>query len=109
MVSSRRDLWNDVAEHRPILKNNQNTYLSFSFTPKTGIELLIKGVSVLLWKGNLEGENINNLATNTRLLRTGDKQRGYTYPLIENEHFFQSLPSRFNHKIDSIERSEFGL
>jgi len=38
MESSRRDLSNDVAEHGPILKNNQNTYHSrFGFTPKTGI------------------------------------------------------------------------
>ena len=35
MESSRRDLWNDVADYRPILKNNQNTYHpSFDFTPK---------------------------------------------------------------------------
>ena len=26
MAISRRDLLNDMAEHRPILKNNQNTY-----------------------------------------------------------------------------------
>jgi len=26
MESSRLDLMNDMAEHRPILKNNQNTY-----------------------------------------------------------------------------------
>jgi len=26
MESSRRDLSNDMAEHRPILKNNRNTY-----------------------------------------------------------------------------------
>jgi len=39
MESSRRDLSNDMAEHRPILKNIQNTYYSrFSFTSKTGIE-----------------------------------------------------------------------
>jgi len=37
MESSRRDLLNDMAEHRPILNNNQNTHYSrFSFTPKTG-------------------------------------------------------------------------
>jgi len=36
MENSRRDLLNDVAEHRPILKNNQTTYEPrFSFTPKT--------------------------------------------------------------------------
>jgi len=36
MDSSRRDLSNDMAEHRPILKNNQNTHHPrFSFTPKT--------------------------------------------------------------------------
>ena len=37
MESSRRDLLNDMAEHRSILKNNQNTYYpGFSFTPETG-------------------------------------------------------------------------
>ena len=37
MESCRRDLLNDMAEHGPILKNNQNTYyLRFSFTPETG-------------------------------------------------------------------------
>jgi len=37
MESSRRDLLNDMAEHRPILKNNQNTHHPrFGFTPKTG-------------------------------------------------------------------------
>jgi len=36
MESSRRDLLNDLAEHRPIMKINQNTYHPrFSFTPKT--------------------------------------------------------------------------
>jgi len=38
MESSRRDLLNDMAEHKPILKNNQNTYHTrFGFTPKTGV------------------------------------------------------------------------
>jgi len=38
MESSRRDLLNDIAERRPILKNYQNTYHPlFGFTPKTGI------------------------------------------------------------------------
>jgi len=38
MESSRRDLFNDVADHESILKNNQNTYYPrFSFTPKTGM------------------------------------------------------------------------
>jgi len=37
MESSRRDLLNNVAEHRSIVKNNLNAYYSrFSFTPKTG-------------------------------------------------------------------------
>ena len=40
MESSRRDFLNDVAEHKSILKNNQNTYhRRLSFTPKTGVEL----------------------------------------------------------------------
>jgi len=38
MESSRRDLSNDMAEHRSILKNNQTTYHPrFGFTPKTSI------------------------------------------------------------------------
>jgi len=44
MESSRRDLLNNVAEHRYILKINQNTYPRFGFKPKTGIELPKKGV-----------------------------------------------------------------
>jgi len=36
MESSRRDLFNDMADHSPILKNNQNTYhRRLGFTPKT--------------------------------------------------------------------------
>jgi len=31
MESFRRDLFNDMAEHWSILKNNQNTYYSFIF------------------------------------------------------------------------------
>jgi len=38
MESSRGDLLNDMAEHRPILKNNQNTYKPrLGFTPITGV------------------------------------------------------------------------
>jgi len=38
MESSRRDHLDDMAEHRPILKNNQNTYCPrFTFIPKAGI------------------------------------------------------------------------
>jgi len=49
MGSSRRDLFNDMAEHRSILKNYQNTYYPrFSFTPKTGLELPETSVSFLL-------------------------------------------------------------
>jgi len=45
MESFRRDLLNDMAEHIPILKNNQNTYHPrFIFAPKTGIELPKTGV-----------------------------------------------------------------
>jgi len=37
---SRRELFNDVVEHKSILENNQNTcYPRFRLTPKTGIEL----------------------------------------------------------------------
>ena len=46
MESCRRDLSNDVAEHRLTLKNNQNRYYPrFSFTPKIGTELPKTGVS----------------------------------------------------------------
>jgi len=39
METSRRDLLNDMTEHRPILKKKKNTYNPrFSFPPKTGIE-----------------------------------------------------------------------
>jgi len=45
MESFRRDLWNDVAEHRSILKNNQNTYyLRLSPTPKIGIAFPKTGI-----------------------------------------------------------------
>ena len=48
MESSRRDLFNDVAEHVSILKNNQNTYYPrFGFTPKIGITFLKTGVLFL--------------------------------------------------------------
>jgi len=50
MESSRRDLLNNMAEHRLILKNNQNTYQPrFDSTPKTGIIVIPKkGVLFLL-------------------------------------------------------------
>jgi len=36
MEGSRRDLFNDMAEHMPLLKNSQHTYYPrFGFTPKT--------------------------------------------------------------------------
>jgi len=42
--SFRRDLLNDMAERRPISKNNRNTYHPrFGFTPKTGKAFLITG------------------------------------------------------------------
>jgi len=47
MESSRRDLLNDVAEQRPILKNNQNTSLFWFYTqnrysiPQTGVLFLL--------------------------------------------------------------------
>jgi len=60
MESSRRDLLNDVAEHRPILKNNQNTYnSSFGITPKTGIALLETGFYCESPGGTQEVENAN--------------------------------------------------
>jgi len=49
MESSRRDLLNDVAEHRSILKNHQNTnHPRFRFTPKTGIAFAETGALFLL-------------------------------------------------------------
>jgi len=42
--SSRQELSIDMAEHRSILKNNQNTYPRFSYTPKTGVELPEMGI-----------------------------------------------------------------
>jgi len=54
MESFRRDHFNDVAEHRSILKNNQNTYYPrFSFTPKTVIASPKTGVLFLLWMQSL--------------------------------------------------------
>jgi len=56
MESSRRDILNDGAEHRSILKNNQNACCPpLSFTPKTGIIFSKTGVLFLLCnlkKGN---------------------------------------------------------
>jgi len=49
MGSSRRDLLNDGAENKSILKNNQNTYYPrFSFTPRIGIAFPETGVLFLL-------------------------------------------------------------
>jgi len=49
MESSRRDLSIDMAEHRLILKNNQNTYQPrFGFTPNTGIAFPKTEVSFVL-------------------------------------------------------------
>jgi len=45
MESSRRDFLNDMAEHGPIIKNNQNKYYPrFSFTSKTDTALHKTGV-----------------------------------------------------------------
>jgi len=49
MESSRGDLLNDMAEHRSILKNVQNTYYPrFSFIPKTDKAFIKVGVLFLL-------------------------------------------------------------
>jgi len=49
MKSSRWDLLNYMAEHRPILKNHQNAcHPRFGFTPKTGIAFPKTGVLFLL-------------------------------------------------------------
>ena len=55
MKSSPRDHLNDVAEHRPMLKNNQNTYYPrFGFTPNTGIAFPKTGIPFLLCSGTYE-------------------------------------------------------
>jgi len=42
MESSRRDHLNDMAEHRPILKNNQNTYQTrLGFITRNGVLFLL--------------------------------------------------------------------
>ena len=49
MESSRQDLSNDVAEHRPNLKNNQNKcHPRFGFTFKTGIASPKTGIWFLM-------------------------------------------------------------
>jgi len=53
MVSSRRDILNGMAEHRPIMKYNQNTSPPrFGFTPKTGISFPETGFYIYFerWK-----------------------------------------------------------
>jgi len=47
MKRYRRNLFNGIAQHRPILKNNQNTYPRFGFIPKTGIAFPKTGVLFL--------------------------------------------------------------
>jgi len=50
MESTRRDFWNDVAEHMPVLKNNQNTYHPrFGSTPKSSTAFPKTWVLFLLW------------------------------------------------------------
>ena len=50
MESSRRELYNDMAEHTSILKNDKKKYYPrFNVTPKTSTELPKAGVSFLLW------------------------------------------------------------
>jgi len=49
MESSHRDLFDDIAEHRAIVKNVQNTYYPrFSSIPKTRIVFPEVSVSILL-------------------------------------------------------------
>ena len=72
MERSRRDLLNDMAEHRPILKNNQNTYHPrFGSTPKTSIAFPKTLVLFLLWRRrrNTGGERylLNLLGLHRRL------------------------------------------
>ena len=53
MESSRRDLLNDMAKHRPILKNNQNTHLALvshlkqvQYFPKRGFVFTVMGIKM---------------------------------------------------------------
>jgi len=63
MESSRRDLSNDMTEHKPSLKNNQNTYYPrFGFTPKTGMVFPNTGVLFLLGRKK-------NIVPRERILR----------------------------------------
>jgi len=56
--SSRQECSIDMAEHRSILKNNQNTYCPrCSFTLKTGTELPEKGVLILLCQRGAMSKN----------------------------------------------------
>jgi len=48
MESFRRDLYNDMAEHRPILKNYRSYHPHFGFTPKIGIAFPKTGILFLL-------------------------------------------------------------
>jgi len=50
MESSRRDLWSDMAEHRRILENNQNTYQPrFGFTPHSPKRGFVFNVHPVEW------------------------------------------------------------
>jgi len=60
MGSSHQGLSNDMAEHRPILKNNQNTYyLRFSFSPKTDIAFPKTGIS--FYSGGVKRNHMLNV------------------------------------------------
>jgi len=59
METSRWNLSNDMAEHRSILKNNQNTYYPILvLAPKTGLISLKKSVSFLLWTTTGSGNKL---------------------------------------------------
>jgi len=67
MQSSRRDLFNDVAEHRAILKNNRNTYYPrFDFIPKTGIAFPEMGVLFLLWATDMVSQKLSSVGTDKK-------------------------------------------
>ena len=62
MKSSRRDLLNDVAEYRSILKNYRSMHHPrFGFTPKTGVAFPKTGFLFLLWSVSAKPEGDGGL------------------------------------------------
>jgi len=65
--SSRRDLLNDLAELRSILKKGQNThYPRFSFTPETGIAFPKTSRVLFLLCARADGHSISYTVTSQK-------------------------------------------